>query len=84
MTLSNSSSYITSRMRSCAVTVNFFVMTFETFITGRTAERALWSLRVKVFSHLHRQGLDYYQLSTAEPLDGALREFLRRRQATSF
>ncbi|MCB2409264.1 DUF58 domain-containing protein [Hymenobacter lucidus] len=31
-----------------------------------------------------RQGLDYYQLSTAEPLDGALREFLRRRQATSF
>jgi ATP-binding cassette subfamily B protein len=42
------------------VTVNFFVMTFETFITGRTAERALWSLRVKVFSHLHRQGLDYY------------------------
>jgi len=42
------------------VTVNFFVMTFQTFITGRTAERALWSLRVKVFSHLHRQGLDYY------------------------
>ncbi|TGE20516.1 DUF58 domain-containing protein [Hymenobacter aquaticus] len=30
-----------------------------------------------------RQGFDYYQLSTAEPLDGALREFLRRRQATS-
>ena len=42
------------------VILNFFVMTFETFITGRTAERALWSLRVKVFSHLHRQGLDYY------------------------
>jgi ATP-binding cassette subfamily B protein len=42
------------------VAVNFVVMTFETFITGRTAERALWSLRVKVFSHLHRQGLDYY------------------------
>jgi uncharacterized protein (DUF58 family) len=30
-----------------------------------------------------RQGFDYHQLSTAEPLDGALREFLRRRQATS-
>ncbi|WP_426571719.1 ABC transporter ATP-binding protein [Aquihabitans sp. McL0605] len=42
------------------VTADFFVMTFETFITGRTAERSLWSLRVKVFSHLHRLGLDYY------------------------
>ncbi|RZK57174.1 MAG: DUF58 domain-containing protein [Hymenobacter sp.] len=28
-----------------------------------------------------RQGLDYHLLSTAEPLDGALREFLKRRQA---
>jgi uncharacterized protein (DUF58 family) len=28
-----------------------------------------------------RQGLDYHQLSTGEPLDGALREFLKRRQA---
>ncbi|GAA4002910.1 DUF58 domain-containing protein [Hymenobacter fastidiosus] len=30
-----------------------------------------------------RQGFDYHQLTTTEPLDGALREFLRRRQATS-
>ena len=36
--------------------VDFFVMTAETFVTGRTAERALWSLRVKVFSHLQRLG----------------------------
>lgn len=42
------------------VTVDFFVMTFETFITGRTAERSLWSLRVKVFSHLQRLGLDHF------------------------
>ena len=27
-----------------------------------------------------RQGLDYHLLNTAEPLDGALREFLKRRQ----
>ena len=27
-----------------------------------------------------RQGLDYHQLSTAEPLDVAMREFLKRRQ----
>jgi len=30
-----------------------------------------------------RQGLDYHQLSTADPLDGALREFLKRRQLMS-
>ena len=42
------------------VTADFFVMTFQTFITGRSAERSLWSLRVKVFSHLQRLGLDYY------------------------
>src|SRR5690606_5179097 len=42
------------------VSLNWVVMTAQTFVTGRTAERALWSLRVKVFSHLHRQGLDYY------------------------
>jgi uncharacterized protein (DUF58 family) len=28
-----------------------------------------------------RQGLDYHLVNTAEPLDGALREFLKRRQA---
>ena len=30
-----------------------------------------------------QRGLDYHQLSTAEPLDSALREFLKRRQAMS-
>ena len=30
-----------------------------------------------------RQGFDYHQLSTAEPLDGAIREFLRRRNTLS-
>jgi ATP-binding cassette subfamily B protein len=42
------------------VLVDFAVMTGETFITGRTAERVLWSLRVKVFAHLQRLGLDHY------------------------
>ncbi|MCU1355547.1 MAG: multidrug transporter, partial [Acidimicrobiales bacterium] len=42
------------------VLADFWVMTGETFVTGRTAERVLWSLRVKVFSHLQRLGLDYY------------------------
>ena len=30
-----------------------------------------------------RQGFDYHQLSTAEPLDGAIREFLRRRNSSA-
>jgi uncharacterized protein (DUF58 family) len=30
-----------------------------------------------------QQGLDYHQLSTADPLDGAMREFLKRRQSMS-
>ena len=30
-----------------------------------------------------RQGLDYHLLDTSQPLDGALREFLRRREALS-
>ncbi|CAN5757609.1 ABC transporter ATP-binding protein [soil metagenome] len=42
------------------VVADLGVMVGETFLTGRTAERALWSLRVKIFSHLQRLGLDYY------------------------
>nr|WP_225844508.1 ABC transporter ATP-binding protein [Streptomyces sp. HPF1205] len=33
----------------------------STLITGRTGERVLYSLRVKIFAHLHRLGLDYYE-----------------------
>ncbi|CAN5785667.1 hypothetical protein BH23ACT2_BH23ACT2_31210 [soil metagenome] len=42
------------------VAVDLMVLTGQTFVTGRTAERVLWSLRVKVFSHLQRLGLDHY------------------------
>lgn len=33
----------------------------STRLTGRTGERVLYMLRVKIFSHLHRLGLDYYE-----------------------
>ncbi|MEZ5138329.1 MAG: ABC transporter ATP-binding protein [Acidimicrobiales bacterium] len=36
------------------------VVRSQLVVTGRTAERALWSLRVKVFAHLQRLGLDHY------------------------
>jgi len=42
------------------VIADLFVMVGQIFVTGRTAERVLWSLRVKVFAHLQRLGLDYY------------------------
>ena len=31
-----------------------------TFVTGRTAERLLYALRIRIFSHLQRLSLDYY------------------------
>lgn len=42
------------------VSADLAVMTAQTFITGRTAERILYSLRVKIFAHLQRLGLDHY------------------------
>ncbi|MBX3285756.1 MAG: ABC transporter ATP-binding protein [Actinobacteria bacterium] len=42
------------------VVADLFVMAGQIFVTGRTAERVLWSLRIKVFAHLQRLGLDYY------------------------
>lgn len=33
----------------------------STVLTGRTGERVLYTLRVKIFAQLHRLGLDYYE-----------------------
>ncbi len=33
----------------------------QTYVTGRTGERFLYTLRVKTFAHLQRLGLDYYE-----------------------
>lgn len=44
-----------------AVTLVDWIVTWAgTFVTGRTAERMLLSLRVRIFSHLQRLSLDYY------------------------
>ncbi len=37
----------------------------QTFITGRTAERVLYALRVRIFSQLQRLALDYYDREMA-------------------
>ncbi len=43
------------------VIANWVVNIGQTRVAGRTGERVLYSLRVKLFSHLQRLGLDYYE-----------------------
>ncbi len=42
------------------LTLDWMVTIAQTIITGRTAERVLYALRIRVFSHLQRLSLDYY------------------------
>ncbi|QCX76734.1 Putative multidrug export ATP-binding/permease protein [Streptomyces sp. YIM 121038] len=44
-----------------AVAVQWVAQTGETRMTGRTGERVLYSLRLKIFAQLQRLGLDYYE-----------------------
>jgi ATP-binding cassette, subfamily B, bacterial len=41
--------------------VDWVVMWAQTRVMGRTSERLLHALRIKVFSHLQRLGIDYYE-----------------------
>lgn len=50
------------------VGVDWVVMWGYTLVTGRTAERALYALRLKIFGHLQRMSLDYYD----NELDGRI------------
>ncbi|SEG79711.1 ATP-binding cassette, subfamily B [Actinacidiphila yanglinensis] len=43
------------------VLVQWVVEWGSTLLTGRTGERVLYTLRVKIFAHLHRLGLDFYE-----------------------
>jgi ATP-binding cassette, subfamily B, bacterial len=43
------------------VIADWSIMMAQTRVAGRTGERVLYSLRVKLFSHLQRLGLDYYE-----------------------
>ena len=37
----------------------------ETFVTGRTAERLMLALRIRIWAKLQRQSLDYYEREMA-------------------
>ncbi len=41
--------------------LDLFVMWAENYVTGRTAERLLLALRVRIFSHLQHLGMDFYE-----------------------
>ncbi|MFE9394607.1 ABC transporter ATP-binding protein [Streptomyces flavidovirens] len=44
-----------------SVVVQWIAQTAEIRMTGRTGERVLYSLRLKIFAQLQRLGLDYYE-----------------------
>ncbi|WP_406861044.1 ABC transporter ATP-binding protein [Streptomyces sp. HUAS MG47] len=50
-----------SALALVTVLVQWVAQTAETRMTGRTGERILYSLRLKIFAQLQRLGLDYYE-----------------------
>jgi ATP-binding cassette subfamily B protein len=53
--------WVASVLALGVVLVDWVIQSASTRITGRTGERFLYTLRVKIFSHLQRLGLDYYE-----------------------
>ena len=43
------------------VCANWVINVIQTNVVGRNGERMLYTLRVKIFSHLQRLGLDFYE-----------------------
>ncbi|MFF1902436.1 ABC transporter ATP-binding protein [Kitasatospora sp. NPDC058218] len=43
------------------VLLDWVVQSAESRVSGRTGERVLYTLRLKIFAHLNRLGLDYYE-----------------------
>ncbi|SDT25386.1 ABC transporter ATP-binding protein [Microlunatus soli] len=53
--------WIASALALVVVLLDWVIQVAAARITGRTGERFLYTLRVKIFSHLQRLGLDYYE-----------------------
>jgi ATP-binding cassette subfamily B protein len=53
--------WVASLLALLAVTVQWTAQVGETLMTGRTGERVLYALRLKIFAQLQRLGLDYYE-----------------------
>ncbi|MER5866797.1 ABC transporter ATP-binding protein [Kitasatospora sp. NPDC002040] len=50
-----------SLLALAVVLLDWAVQTAEARVSGRTGERVLYTLRLKIFAHLNRLGLDYYE-----------------------
>ncbi|QDP98710.1 ABC transporter ATP-binding protein [Microlunatus elymi] len=53
--------WVASALALAVVLIDWGVQIAAMRVTGRTGERFLYTLRVKIFSHLQRLGLDYYE-----------------------
>ena len=53
--------WIASVLALIVVLLAWVIQLLAMRVTGRTGERFLYTLRVKIFSHLQRLGLDYYE-----------------------
>jgi ATP-binding cassette subfamily B protein len=52
--------FLAAALFGAAALTDFAVTWGYTLVTGRTAERLLYALRIRIFSHLQRMSLDYY------------------------
>ncbi|MGW4808025.1 ABC transporter ATP-binding protein [Kitasatospora sp. NPDC004272] len=50
-----------SLLALAVVLLDWLVQATESRVSGRTGERVLYTLRLKIFAHLNRLGLDYYE-----------------------
>jgi ATP-binding cassette subfamily B protein len=57
--------WLASMLFLVAALADWFVVRGYTLVTGRTAERLLFALRVRIFAHLQRLSLDYYDRELA-------------------
>ena len=57
--------FVSSAFFFLTVTVDWLLTWTYTRYTGRTAERLLFALRIRIFSHLQRLALDYYDREMA-------------------
>ena len=53
--------FIVSAVALLITVADWVINAVQTTVVGRTGERLLYTLRVKIFAHLQRLGLDYYE-----------------------
>lgn len=56
-----STTLVVAAVASAVVVIDGLVIWGENLVTGRVAERILLALRIRVFAHLQRLGLDFYE-----------------------